>query len=375
MLDQAIAHRLPSASAQLDASCGGAIIVIDCRSGGILASASWPRYNPGVFAEGDTAQIQQLLSNPARPLFDRAIQMALPPGSVFKIVSACALLDHGVDPRSPVDCEGYLHQPDALRCAIFKQYGIGHGPVTLADALARSCNVYFFHHAEQLGSQPLLDWAQRLGLGAQTKVDLPSETAGSLPKLQSAGADDSHDQSADHPQLDPRPLAIGQGALAATPLQMLRVVAAIANGGFLVTPHTAETTIDVSRATPLGGQANKIPVDFPAPRPIPGLTPEMISAIRKGLRQTVADQQGTAHATVELASVAIAGKTGTAQTGGGQPDNSWFVGYAPADDPQIAFVITLEHAGDAATAAGPVAKLLIEHMNQLGYFPHELAHR
>ena len=117
------------------------------------------------------------------------------------------------------------------------------------------------------------------------------------------------------------------------------------------------------------------PLAFLPPRPIPGLTPEMISAIRKGLRQTVSDQQGTAHATVDLASVAIAGKTGTVQTGGSQPDHSWFVGYAPADDPQIAFVITLEHAGDAATAAGPVAKLLIERMHELGYFSASVARR
>ena len=137
----------PLKTPPLDASCGGVIMVLDCHSGAILASASWPRYNPNIFVEGDRSQIQRMLNNPAHPLFDRAVQMALPPGSVFKIVSACALLDHGVDPRSPVDCEGYLHQPDALRCAIFKQYGIGHGPVTLADVLARSCNVYFFHHA------------------------------------------------------------------------------------------------------------------------------------------------------------------------------------------------------------------------------------
>ncbi len=358
-------------------------MVLDCHSGAILASASWPRFNPNIFVEGDRSQIQRMLNNPAHPLFDRAVQMALPPGSVFKVISACALLDHGVDPRSPVDCEGYLHQPDALRCAIFKQYGIGHGPVTLADALARSCNVYFFHHAEQLGPQPFLDWAQRLGLGMPTNVDLPSEAAGSLPKIPLTSADASRDQSAAHPQLDPRPLAIGQGALATTPMQMVRVVAAIANGGFLVTPHLAEGVgwhaLSAAEGRGLNDDVHAAhydePLAFLPPRPIPGLTPEMISAIRKGLRQTVSDQQGTAHATVDLASVAIAGKTGTAQTGGSQPDHSWFVGYAPADDPQIAFVIALEHAGDAATAAGPVAKLLIERMHELGYFSASVARR
>ena len=101
----------------------------------------------------------------------------------------------------------------------------------------------------------------------------------------------------------------------------------------------------------------------------------MLAAIRKGLRQVVADEQGTAHATVETNEVAIAGKTGTAETGGGRPDHAWFAGYAPADEPRIAFVVVLEHAGDAAITVGPVAKLLVQRMDQIGYFSRSVARR
>ncbi len=359
LLDQALARRLPSGDDALDQSCGGAVLVIDVHTGAVLAAASGPRFDPNCFASSDSPQVQRLLSDAARPLLDRTMQMALPPGSVFKIISACALLAGGVDPRAPVDCQGYLHQPEALRCAVFRKYGIGHGPVTLTEALARSCNVYFFHHAEQLGAAPLVDWAQRMGLGAACGIDLPGEAAGGLP----------HENASNSPRLDPRPLAIGQGAITATPLQIVRLLAAVANDGQLVTPHIAE------RCALSSDRQFDDPIQTPTPRAIPKLTDRTLAAIRKGLRQVVADDQGTAHATVDTNEVAIAGKTGTAETGGGRPDHAWFAGYAPADEPRVAFVVVLEHAGDAAISVGPVAKLLVERMDQIGYFSRSVARR
>jgi penicillin-binding protein 2 len=262
---------------------------------------------------------------------------------------------------------------------VYRKYGVGHGPVTLAEALARSCNVYFFHHAEQLGAAPLMDWAQRLGLGAPTGIDLPGEAAGALPKLTAPAADLSPPSAAKPPQLDPRPLAIGQGAITATPLQIVRMVAAIANGGNLVTPHVAQRSQlvphDSTSSNPTHSDDGEAadPIPSHSARSIADLTPPMLAAIRKGLNEVVADDQGTAHDTVYLADVAIAGKTGTAQTGGGQPDHAWFAGYAPADEPRVAFVVVLEHAGDAATSACPVAKLLVERLAQLGCFPRGIA--
>jgi penicillin-binding protein 2 len=361
LLDQAIARRLSSGNEAVDRSAGGAILVLDIHNGGVLAAASAPRFNPNSFSLHESVAIESWLHNPARPLFDRAVQMSLPPGSVFKIVSAAAIMDSGVDSRSPVNCQGYLRRPDALRCALFRHYGIGHGAVTLADALARSCNVYFFHHAEQLGHTSLLNWAARLGCGEASGIDLPGEAVGALrPRANAQQAD----------KLDARQIAIGQGPLTVTPLQMARVVAAIGNGGFLVTPHVVDRAMDQAGQFSISDQPA-----FASPRPIPGLTEEILSPIRKGLIQAVADEQGTAHATVGLAQVPVAGKTGTAETGGRRPEHAWFVGYAPVDQPRVAFVVVIEYAGNAGNAAGPAAQHLVDKMTELGYFSKRVAKR
>jgi penicillin-binding protein 2 len=359
LVDQAIERRLPVGDDRIDHASGAAILVMDIRTGAILAAASGPRFDPNGFARGENGSINRWLADPARPLFDRTVQMAIPPGSVFKIVSAAALLDAGVDPQSPFECQGYLHQPDALRCAIYRHTGAGHGPVTMDDALARSCNVYFFHYAEQLSVGPLMDWARRFEFGGATGIDLPGESRGGL------SAVDRND--AKPPALDPRLFVIGQGPITVTPLQIARMIAAIANGGYLVAPHVAEQIIHHdANGVSASDRAKSIPVA--PPKIISGLSEKSLAAIRKGLSEAVADEQGTAHATIELENLAVAGKTGTAQTGAGQPEHAWFAGYAPADRPQVAIVVVIEHAGDSAPATGPVAKRLFERMDELGYF-------
>jgi len=370
LLDEALDRRLPSGDGQLDASAGGALLAIDIHSGAILAAAAAPRFDPSKFTDVDNQSINRWLGDPARPLFDRTVQMALPPGSVFKVISAAALLSAGVEPDAPFECQGYLHQPDALRCAVYRRFGIGHGPVTLADALARSCNVYFFHYAEQIGAAPLIDWARRLGMGYKSGVDLPGEVSGNVPATSESG--DSNVASLSQP--DPLMVCIGQGPITATPLQVVRMMAAIANGGYLVKPHVAQRL-----ASPAGDQPatagkrqtlarSSGDIVWPEPRPIAGLNSQILGVIRKGLRQTVADEQGTAHSVIDVGQVTIAGKTGTAETGGNQPENAWFMGFAPADQPQVAFVVVLEHAGNAAPTTGPVIQYLVKRMDELGYF-------
>jgi len=215
----------------------------------------------------------------------------------------------------------------------------------LADALAQSCNVYFFHFAGKMSQGPLDDWAMRFGFGRPTGVDLPGEAAGILPTPQNIRRYEGHAWRTADTQM----MAIGQGALTATPLQVLRMMAAVATGKLLA-PHVADRGKQATDA----GQA------------IDGLRPATLAAIRKGLERVVADPKGTAYGTVTIESLAVAGKTGTAVTGPGRGDHAWFAGYVPADRPKIAFVVVLEYAGDAATAAGPVAKRLVLRMKQLG---------
>jgi penicillin-binding protein 2 len=361
---------------------------MDIYSGAILAAASAPAFDPNAFARGNGEELEALMSDRSTPLFDRTSRMAIPPGSTFKTVTAVALLESAtVGPQTTFSCQGYLHQPDRQRCELYVHQGIGHGEVTLLDALAQSCNVYFFHFAESMGPRPLIDWAGRFGFGRPTGVDLPGEAAGTLPcpellrgrrsfpgSVQKGGETSSETTSVPVAwrTADTQSMAVGQGLLTATPLQMVRTMAAIANGGRLVTPHVAKEGPGVRDQDSgeegrrrLSGNVQDVRNDVATTSSVP-LSLHTLEAVREGMRRVVADPKGTAHATVYIESLPIAGKTGTAETGGNRASHAWFVGYAPIAEPKLAFVVVLEHAGEAATTAGPVAKRLVLRMEQLG---------
>ena len=341
-------------------------MALDVRTGAILAAASAPRFDPNDFAAGDAAAAQRLLNQPDRPLFDRAIRMAIPPGSVFKPLTAIALLEHqAVSPEEIFFCQGYLHQPTRQRCMIYRRQQRGHESISLCDALAQSCNVYFFHFAERAGATPLVAWAEKFGFGAATGVDLPFEPSGTLPTPATVRQRQGHAWR----DGDTLALAIGQGELTATPLQVARLMAAVANGGRLVNPRVAlrfgMAAPDVNGAS---GNDNATPLRFAASEPIEGLHPATLEAVRRGLEQAVADPAGTGHRTVYCQTIDIAGKTGTAETGGDREDHAWFAGYAPAETPVVAFAVALEHAGSGGDVAGPIAKRLVQKLELLGYF-------
>jgi penicillin-binding protein 2 len=357
----------------------GAIVVMELRDGAIRAAASTPTFDPNVFARGKADEVAVVLADPSRPLFDRVCRMAIPPGSTFKVAAAAALLEsHAVAPDDAFACQGYLHRPDQQRCELYVRQGIGHGDVRLSDALALSCNVYFYHFAVQMGARPLLDWAERFGFGRPTGIDLPDEAAGSLlpPAAQGATRDPASRARAPTPSgerlrlpenwrtFDTQSLAIGQGWFTATPLQVLRMMAAVANGGRLVTPYVREPEEAGGNAGAEGHRDRSGAISHAATDAVVSF--RTLQILRQGLRRVVADPHGTAHATVYLPSVAVAGKTGTAETGEDGASHAWFAGYVPADAPKLAFVVVLEHGGDAATAAGPLAKRLVVRMEQLG---------
>jgi penicillin-binding protein 2 len=352
LVDRAV-RRLDKQTAESSTTAhGGAIVALDVHTGEVLVAASAPRFDPNWFASGD-ARVQSVLNDPRRPLFDRAVRMAIPPGSVFKPLVALALLESAaIDTQAAFHCQGYWEDPDRLRCMLFRQHGVGHGDMTLADALVQSCNVYFFEHAIALGAAPLVNWSGKFGFGATSGIELPDESAGQLPATE---------QLRELREL--QSMAIGQGALTATPLQIARMYAAIANGGYLLTPRiTRERTDSESRHRTTSGS----PLSESAR--IAGLTPTALAAVREALRRVVDDPNGTAYATVRLPNLPIAGKTGTAETGGGQLDHAWFAGYVPAESPRVAFVVVLEHGGSGAAVAGALAQGLVQRMQQLGYF-------
>lgn len=346
LLDDALQRR--RVMGEKPQQAGGAIIVVDVEDGGLLVAASAPRFDPNDFCGGDASGANRSLNDPARPMFDRAASMALAPGSTFKTVAAVAFLEEGiVEVDEPFDCQGYLESPERLRCDIYRRLGVGHGPVTLDEALSQSCNVYFFHHASALEPGRLAYWAEQFGFGCKTGVDLPGEATGNLPKKE--GGESSSKKSEKRRLNDVRMLAIGQGTLTATPIQVARLMAALANGGRLVKPHVGcVSTVGCVLTHPTG------------------VGDETLSAIRYGLARAVADEKGTAHATLAGTNTDVACKTGSAQSGGGLSAHAWVAGFMPVDTPRYAFVVVIEHGGDAGEAACPVAKRLIVRMEQLG---------
>jgi penicillin-binding protein 2 len=350
-LDQQTRRRRPSDAAAA-ATHGGAVVVMDVDSGELVAVASAPRFDPNLLAAGDP-RVAIVLADPARPLFDRAAKMALPPGSVFKPLVGLALVsERALDPQASFHCQGYLEDPLRLRCQIYQHRGVGHGDITFTSALSRSCNVYFFHHVDAIGGVRLVHWAACCGFGRPTGVELPDEASGTLPTPDELRG---HDAA--------KLVAVGQGAITATPLQLVRLYAAIANDGYLVTPRIVR-----EESAPGRSLSRRRALQHSERVRIRDITADALDAVRAGLSATVDDPNGTAFDTVRLPDIPIAGKTGTAEAGGRQEDHAWFAGYVPADQPRYAFVVALEHAGNGADVAGPIARKLVECMRELGYF-------
>jgi penicillin-binding protein 2 len=322
----------------------GSAVALDPETGEILAMTSTPAYDPNQFTTGiDPMVWGRLARDPDTPLMNRVIQGTYAPGSTFKIIMATAGLEEGViTPTTTHYCPGYLSiYGTVFRC---NRPG-GHGVVNVHQALKQSCNVFFYQLGKALEISRIATYAKRLGLGAATGVDLPHEVSGLMPspewklrtqKVQWFGGETIS-------------VAIGQGQVSATPLQMARVISAIANGGKLVTPHLVKK---------IGGKE----VASPPPTEL-SLKPSTLEIVRDGLQAVV---EGGTGWRARLPGVTVCGKTGTAQVVGKArlektpgalaiKPHGWFVSFAPAEHPRIALAVLVEHAGSGGEGAAPVA--------------------
>lgn len=322
----------------------GAVVALDPRDGAIRALVSAPAFDPNLFARRlGVEEWRTLVDDPRHPLQNRALQSAFPPGSVFKAVVAAAALGEGVDSAGKgVYCPGFAeHYGRRFHC--WKRGG--HGWVDLEKAIEVSCDTYFYQIGRELGIDRIAAWARRFGLGAATGIDLEGERTGLVP-------DSAWSQRArKHPWYPGETIsvAIGQGALLTTPLQVAVAIAAIANGGRRVTPHLLEGAL------------------APAPQPT-GIPAHVLAPVRQGLWRVV--NAGGTGATVRLPGVEIAGKTGTVQVISHeawqdtsnlpweQRNHAWFASYAPAAAPELVLVIFVEHGGQGSRSAAPLAKAL-----------------
>ena len=336
--------RLQQLAESLLADRAGAIVALDPRDGAVRAMVSSPSFDPNRFA-GRLSQEDwdRIVDAPGKPLQNRAIQNTYPPGSVFKIVMAVAGLAEGLlHPEERVYCSGATRLYDRRwRCWQSR----GHGFVDLRGALQHSCDTYFYRQGVKIGIEVIAAYARRLGLGGRTGVELPGESEGLVPDPEW-----SRDRRG-YPWYpgETVSVAIGQGPLLTSPLQVAVMTAVVANGGFRVRPHLVAG----------GGEP---------PEPL-GLDAEVLSFVAEALANVVENGTGRSARTPV---VAVAGKTGTAQVVAqetwirsedlppDQADHAWFTSYAPVDAPELVVVVFVENGGRGSEAAAPLARELLE---------------
>tara|TARA_B100001250_G_scaffold110694_1_gene93435 strand:+ start:3203 stop:4888 length:1686 start_codon:yes stop_codon:yes gene_type:complete len=323
-LQQEIEHAFPD-------SLAGAVVVLDVRSGAILAMVNHPNFDPNIFVSFQSQDDRVKVLNSETTLLNRAIRGRYPPGSTLKMIGAIAALESGVtDTLSTfAACVGSLQVGDVtFRCNLRN----GHGELSLISAIETSCNNYFQHLAQLISIEEWEMWANKFGIGQPTGFQFtPKEAEGLLPSRsyyqQNGGWTIGHLLN----------MIIGQGAILVTPLQMAKFVAALANGGYMVTPHLNGPT--------------------PPSNYIEDLSPHTLGIIQQAMLRVVSGEKGTGkRAAVE--NISVAGKTGTAQVPNriNQNSDAWFVGFSPFDNPEIAVVVVVEGGGGGGNVAAPIAQ-------------------
>jgi penicillin-binding protein 2 len=317
-----------SDSPELDFNAG-AIVILDVRSGALLAAATWPTYERATYRN----EFNSILENEFHPLIFRPIQSALPTGSIYKIVTAIAGLEENI---ITADTSFLCQHRKNFNGRWFHCTG-HHGHIKLIEAIEKSCNIYFYSIASRINGEKLKIWGNQFGLGIMTGIDLPFEKQGQVPEPLSLFGKIN--------------LSIGQGRLLCTPLQIAQLCAAIADNGRIKKPHimsyiTNEEGIKTHIFTPEVRQID--------------ISPQNLELVRKGMYRVVHGSGGTARR-ANLERFQVAGKTGTAELGAGQPNHAWFAGFAPYDNPKIAFAAVNERtSGHGGTHAAPIIAKVLE---------------
>ncbi len=338
----------------------GAVVVLEVNTGKVLAAVSTPSIHITDFVGGiSSKKWMALLTNPKKPLINKVVQGSYPPGSVYKMVTALAGLAKGViNEKTLIYCPGhYRFGNRTYRC--WKHSG--HGWVNLKQAIAQSCDVYFYQVGQWVGVDGLAKFAQKLGLGKKTGIEMEYEKSGLVPTKEWK----QRVKKRKWQEGETLSIAIGQGFNLMTPLQIAQMTATIANGGTVYRPQLVDKVIDPN------GQV------------IESFQPEVIEQIKgynyffrliqQGMKEVVEGKRGTARR-VRIKGIEIAGKTGTAQVvklaqyrGMKEQDipykyrdHGWFTCYAPADKPEIAVTVLVEHGLHGSSGAGPVARAVLQ---------------
>ncbi|MGC8788193.1 MAG: penicillin-binding transpeptidase domain-containing protein, partial [Anaerolineae bacterium] len=315
------------------------------------AMVSHPGYDPNLFITGTTQQRQALLNDPQRPFLNRAIAGLYPPGSTFKIVTMSAgMQELGLTQHSSFYCAGRW---DGLADGATRYCWLpsGHGTLNLLNGLVQSCDTVFWEIGKALNERDpyaLPRWARIFGLGAPTGLNALDEAPGLIADPDWKA---QHYSGAEQQWLprDAVNMAIGQGDVLVTPLQMANLVAAVANGGTLYRPRLVQRIGSL-----MGDDMQDFPPQVLGQLPISPANLQVVQQAMEGVCR-----YGTASRAFIGATIRMAGKSGTAETPPGEP-HAWFVGYAPVEDPQIAVAVVLEHGGEGGRNAAPLFRQVVE---------------
>jgi penicillin-binding protein 2 len=335
----------------------GAAVVVDIHTGAVRALYSKPVYDPNEMSSGlTTRRYAELTSDPFRPLIDKTIYETYFPGSTFKVFTALAALEDAViDPGQRVECTGFIKiGRQKFRC------NKRHEWVDLYDSVVQSCNVYFWELAEEVGIERINRFAEAFGFAQRTGVGVNSEAKGFLATRE--WYEEHYGAFRIGYTLN---TAIGQGNTRVTVLQLAMAYAAIANGGTLYVPQVVQNL-----RAPDGSLSDTFQ---PRVAHHVGVEARHLDLLRRALVDVVHDEDGTAYRARNEDGVRVAGKTGTAQVVGrkGRSEGSasawyldrshgWFAGFAPADDPRVAFAVLVEHGGSGGQSAAPIAMSVMQ---------------
>ncbi|MFC1627781.1 penicillin-binding protein 2 [Gemmatimonadota bacterium] len=340
-----------TAEAAFHDTARGAVVVMDPRDGALLVLASVPSFDLRDFSGVLEAAMWDSLNNDERmPLINRPIAGLYPPASPFKAVTTLAGFEQGVidltttfDPCVP---GGWRLGNRSFQC-----WNEIHGSLSVVEAIEQSCDVFFYQVGVETGLRPLSRMARAFGLGEVTGLNIPGEVAGSFPDAAYYDRTIGQGQWVEEGQVIN--LAIGQGEILVTPLQMACLTAAIANGGALVTPYLVAFT-----EQPANG--DRTAISQTPPRIIGALDPDVLDIVREGMVRVVHGENGTAKNVAWRApGINVAGKTGTGQNPHGE-NHAWFTCFAPADDPQIVVTVLVENGGGGSAVAAPIAAAILK---------------
>jgi len=371
--DLVLSIDLPTQQAAEDAlgDRRGAVVAIDPSNGDVLALASKPGFDPAAFARGlSRSEYAQLSDDIDKPLFNRALRGTYPSGSTIKpVIALAALTYHNVDPNRQEFCAGVFHLPGSAH--LYREgKGGKHGYVNLESAIARSCDVYFYGLAANIGAEHIADFMAPFGYGSLTGIDISGEKPGLLPSPEWKRHAFKRPQDQIWFPGETVNFGVGQGYLLVTPLQLAHVAAVLAERGKSFRPRLVTGVRDLD--------GNVKPIE-PTPEPaIDNVSSDAWDLVLRGMMG--ATTYGTAAAISKGASYTIAGKTGTAQVftvGQNEKyveknvaerlrDHAWFIAFAPADAPRIAIAVLVENGGFGASAAAPIARKVMD-----AYLLHE----